>query len=78
MEEMLPQIKDRGRRGNSMETEEVFISGYCRTANRTNTVCCEYEAVEGKRTLVFMDCVFDRCEHHAACLIYKEALANQD
>ncbi|MBQ1312371.1 MAG: hypothetical protein IIY55_11035 [Blautia sp.] len=56
-----------------MDTEEVFISGFCRTINGTNTVCCEYEEIEGKRKLVFMDCVFEKCEHHAACLIYKEA-----
>ena len=35
-----------------METEE-FISGFCRTCNGSQTVCCEYEEKDGKRILTF-------------------------
>ena len=56
-----------------MEIEEEFISGFCRTCNGGQTVCCEY-AIEGdKRTLTFMDCAHDRCVNYAACEIYKQA-----
>ncbi len=59
-----------------MEQDEKFISGFCRTLNRTNTVCCEYEEVNGKKKLVFMDCYYESCEHHSSCLIYKEAVGD--
>ena len=48
-----------------MEIEEEFISGFCRTCNGGQTVCCEY-TMEG-------DCAHDRCVNHAACEIYKQA-----
>ena len=54
-----------------MEIEEEFISGFCRTCNGAQTVCCEYTVEGGKRTLTFMDCAHDRCVNHAACEIYK-------
>ena len=53
-----------------METEE-FISGFCRTYNGSQTVCCEYEEKDGKRTLTFMDCAYKRCVNQGACEIYK-------
>lgn len=56
-----------------MEIQEEFISGFCRTCNGTQTVCCEYEEREGKKNLTFMDCAHDSCIHHGACEIYKEA-----
>lgn len=31
-----------------METEE-FISGFCRTCNGSQTVCCEYREKDGRR-----------------------------
>ena len=55
-----------------METEE-FISGFCRTCNGSQTVCCEYEETDGKRILTFMDCAYKRCVNQGACEIYKEA-----
>lgn len=55
-----------------MEIEE-FISGFCRTCNGGQTVCCEYTMEGDKRTLTFMDCAHDRCVNHAACEIYKQA-----
>lgn len=55
-----------------METEE-FISGFCRTCNQTQTVCCEYTEENGRKTLQFMDCAHAACLHHGACQIYKEA-----
>ena len=54
-----------------METEE-FISGFCRTCNGSQTVCCEYEEKDGKRILTFMDCAYKRCVNQGACEIYKE------
>lgn len=56
-----------------MEIQEEFISGFCRTCNGTQTVCCEYEEQDGKRVLSFMDCAHSSCIHHGACEIYKEA-----
>ena len=56
-----------------METMEEFISGFCRTCNGSQTVCCEYENHQGKNTLTFMDCAHENCIHHGACEIYKEA-----
>ena len=44
-----------------MEIEEEFISGFCRTCNGGQTVCCEYTMEGDKRTLTFMDCAHDRC-----------------
>lgn len=55
-----------------METEE-FLSGYCRTANGINSVCCEYTEEEGRKALRSMDCAHEKCLHTAACEIYKEA-----
>ena len=54
-----------------MEIEEEFISGFCRTCNGGQTVCCEYTIAGDKRTLTFMDCAHDRCVNYAACEIYK-------
>ena len=56
-----------------MEIQEEFISGFCRTLNGTNTVCCEYTEESGERGLTFMDCAHEDCMHHGACEIYKEA-----
>lgn len=56
-----------------MEIEEEFISGFCRTFNGTQTVCCEYAWENGERVLKFMDCAHENCLHHGACEIYKEA-----
>lgn len=56
-----------------METEEEFISGFCRTCNGSNTVCCEYTRENGKRKLQFMDCAHASCLHHGACEIFREA-----
>ena len=57
-----------------MEIEEEFISGFCRTMNSGETVCCEYTIEEdGCRTLTFMDCAHERCVNNGSCEIYKEA-----
>lgn len=55
------------------EMKEEFISGFCRTCNGTQTVCCEYVCEDGKWWLEHMDCAHERCMHHGACEIYKEA-----
>lgn len=39
-----------------METEE-FISGFCRTCNGSQTVCCEYEEKMGKDTYLYGLCL---------------------
>ena len=47
-----------------MEIEEEFISGFCRTMNGGETVCCEYTRQEdGSRKLIFMDCAHERCSN---------------
>lgn len=55
------------------EIIEEFLSGFCRTCNGTQTVCCEYSQEGEKRYLEFMDCAHESCIHHGACQIYKEA-----
>lgn len=55
------------------ETIEEFLSGFCRTMNGTNTVCCEYTEEQGIRYLEFMDCAHEGCVHCGSCEIYKEA-----
>ncbi len=60
-----------------MEIEE-FISGFCRTCNGSQTVCCEYEEKDGGRTLTFMDCAYKRCVNQSACEIFKEAHRLED
>ena len=54
-----------------METEE-FISGFCRTCNGSQTVCCEYEEKDGKRILTFMDCAYKRCVNQAPVKFIKK------
>ena len=56
-----------------MEIQEEFISGFCRTCNGSQTVCCEFVKEDGKVYLESMDCAHARCLHHGACEIYKEA-----
>lgn len=58
--------------------EEEFISGFCRTMNGSNTVCCEYAITDGKKKLTFMDCAYKRCVNSGACEIYKEACALEE
>ena len=57
-----------------MEIEEEFVSGFCRTMNGGETVCCEYTRQEdGSRKLTFMDCAHERCVNTGACEIFKQA-----
>ena len=57
-----------------MEIEEEFISGFCRTMNSGETVCCEYTRREdGSRELTFMDCAHERCVNTGACEIFRQA-----
>ena len=50
-----------------MEIEEEFISGFCRTMNGGETVCCEYtQREDGSRELTFMDCAHERCVNTGA------------
>lgn len=56
------------------ETEEAFISGFCRTGNETRTVACEYERQpDGTLKMTEFDCNYEKCPNSSACLIYKEA-----
>lgn len=34
-----------------MKIEEEFISGFCRTCNMGQTVCCEYTIQDNEKTL---------------------------
>ena len=53
-----------------MEIEEEFISGFCRTMNGGETVCCEYtQREDGSRELTFMDCAHERCVNTGVCEI---------
>lgn len=59
-----------------MEIEEEFISGFCRTMNNGETVCCEYTIQDdGNRELTFMDCAHERCVNTGSCEIFRQAHA---
>ena len=52
-----------------MEIYEEYLSGFCRTCNQGRTVLCEYKEENGKRELVSVDCLYEKCEHKASCLV---------
>ena len=57
----------------NLKIEEEFISGFCRTCNMGQTVCCEYTIQDNEKTLSFMDCAHERCVNTGACEIYRQA-----
>ena len=57
-----------------MKIEEEFISGFCRTCNMGQTVCCEYTIQDNEKTLSFMDCAHERCVNTGACEIYRQIM----
>ena len=57
----------------NLKREEEFISGFCRTCNMGQTVCCEYTIQDNEKTLSFMDCAHERCVNTGACEIYRQA-----
>lgn len=59
---------------SSTEIIEEFLSGFCRTCNGSQSVCCEYTIEDGEKILEFMDCAHASCVHRGACEIYKEAI----
>ena len=55
---------------NRIETEEEFISGFCKMQNQTRMVICETEVQEnGKKKIVYADCAYGTCEHTGDCLL---------
>ncbi|MGI6070385.1 MAG: hypothetical protein ACOYBE_08155 [Blautia sp.] len=57
----------------SEEIMEEFFSGFCRTCNGMQSVTCEYRQTEEGVVLEVMDCAHKKCQHHAACEIYRQA-----
>ena len=55
---------------NRMETEEEFISGFCKMQNQTRMVICETERLpDGRKKVVYADCAYGKCEHTGDCLL---------
>lgn len=67
--------RDDKKEMENLKTEEEFISGFCRTCNMGQTVCCEYTIQDKEKTLSFMDCGHERCVNTGACEIYRQAKA---
>ena len=56
------------------QIREEFISGFCRTANETRTVACEYACgTDGSVELTEFGCDFEKCVNSSACLILAQA-----
>ncbi len=55
-------------------TEELILSGFCKTKNMTNTVIIEVEPSEDGNEIVYANCKFKKCEHFTVCEIMKNAL----
>ncbi len=56
------------------EIIEEFISGFCRTSNKSRTVECEFERQpDGTLKLTEFECNHEKCPNSGACLIYKQA-----
>ena len=56
-----------------MNTEELILSGFCKTKNLTNTVIIEVEPGENVNEIVYANCKFKKCEHFTVCEIMKNA-----
>ncbi len=54
-------------------TEELILSGFCKTKNMTNTVIIEVEEGDGSNEIVYANCKFKKCEHFTVCEIMKNA-----
>lgn len=53
-----------------METEETFLSGFCKTQNQTRTVCCEYTTDEnGRKEITETDCSYGACPYSRFCVL---------
>ena len=56
------------------EILEEFFSGFCRTANETRTVACEYErGPDGGLVMTEFGCNYEKCANSPACLILAQA-----
>lgn len=56
------------------EIREEFFNGFCRTANETRTVACEYDcAPDGSVTMTEFGCNYEKCVNSSACLILAQA-----
>lgn len=55
------------------EVREVYFSGFCRTCNGVQSVCCEYIQGEGSWQLDTMYCQEKSCQHQVSCEIYRQA-----
>ena len=54
--------------------QEEFFSGFCRTANETRTVACEYACgTDGSVVMTEFGCDYEKCVNSAACLILEQA-----
>ena len=58
-----------------MNTEELILSGFCKTKNLTNTVIIEVETGENGNTIVYANCKYTKCEHFTVCEIMKNAVS---
>ena len=57
------------------QTEEEFVSGFCKKQNQTRTVLCEMEVdSQGNRRLCGADCAYGRCEHSGTCGLMRQII----
>lgn len=47
---------------------ETFISGYCRQADGSRTVCVEADG----NSLISVDCLYENCPYGDACTVHKK------
>ena len=47
---------------------ETFISGYCRQADGSRTVCVEADG----SSLISVDCLYENCPYGDACTVHKK------
>ena len=55
------------------EIREEFFSGFCRTANETRTVACEYDCGPDGVVMTEFGCDYEKCTNSPACLILAQA-----
>ncbi len=55
------------------QTEEEFVSGFCKLQNQTRMVVCEIEEQpDGTKKLMSTDCAYGKCEHTGDCLLMRQ------
>ena len=59
-------------------TEEIFVSGYCRTINANRMICCEFGESGGKPVLETADCDYGVCKYSSEWRLIRQAGENAE